>query len=110
MAHNTIEGNTSVQPTDGSTIKVGQRGAIAIAALRIALGFVFLWAFLDKTFGFGYATPSEKSWINGGSPTNGFLKSVEVGPFQSFFNSIAGTWWANILFMGGLLGSEAIGA
>jgi thiosulfate dehydrogenase (quinone) large subunit len=102
MASHTIEGTTSVAP-HVSTIKISQRGGIAVAALRIALGFVFLWAFLDKTFGFGYATPSAKSWINGGNPTAGFLKSVEVGPFQSFFNSIAGTWWANILFMGGLL-------
>jgi thiosulfate dehydrogenase [quinone] large subunit len=64
---------------------------------------VFLWAFLDKTFGLGYATPAAKAWINGGSPTKGFLASVEVGPFQSFFHAIAGTWWANSLFMLGLL-------
>ena len=44
-----------------------------------------------------------KSWINGGSPTKGFLSGVEVGPFQSSFNSIAGTWWADTLFMLGLL-------
>ena len=41
----------------------------AFAALRIVLGFTFLWAFVDKLFGLGYATPSERSWINGGSPT-----------------------------------------
>ena len=29
----------------------------------------FLWAFLDKAFGLGYATPSGNAWINGGSPT-----------------------------------------
>jgi thiosulfate dehydrogenase [quinone] large subunit len=28
---------------------------------------------------------------------------VEVRPFQSFFHTIAGTWWANGLFMLGLL-------
>lgn len=74
----------------------------ALAALRIFTGFVFLWAFLDKTFGLNYSTPSERSWLNGGSPTKGFLSSVEVGPFQSFFHSIAGSWWANVLFMVGL--------
>jgi thiosulfate dehydrogenase [quinone] large subunit len=37
-------------------------------------------------------------------PTKGFLSSVEVGPFQSWFHSIAGSWWANWLFMVGLLG------
>ena len=37
--------------------------------LRIALGFVFLWTFLDKTFGLGFATPAEKAWVTGASPT-----------------------------------------
>jgi thiosulfate dehydrogenase (quinone) large subunit len=75
----------------------------ALAALRIATGFVFLWAFLDKTFGLHYTTTSAKAWIHGGSPTKGFLSSVEVGPFQSAFHSMAGTWWADWLFMLGML-------
>src|ERR1700710_1998652 len=78
--------------------------AHTLAVLRVVTGFVFLWAFLDKTFGLHYSTPSAKAWIHGGSPTKGFLKSVEIGPFQSLFHSIAGTWWANTLFMLGLLG------
>ncbi|GIE31296.1 membrane protein [Actinoplanes italicus] len=78
--------------------------ARVLAVLRIATGFVFLWAFLDKTFGFGYATPAERAWINGGSPTKGFLSGVEVGPFENFFHSIAGAVWADWLFMLGLLG------
>ena len=78
--------------------------AKALAALRIGAGFIFLWAFLDKTFGLHYATPSAKAWIHGGSPTKGFLSSVDVGPFQSMFHSMAGTWWANSLFMLALLG------
>jgi thiosulfate dehydrogenase [quinone] large subunit len=78
--------------------------AKGLAVLRIAVGFLFLWAFLDKTFGLHYSTPSAKAWIHGGSPTNGFLKSVAVGPFQSTFHAIAGTWGANWLFMLGLLG------
>src|SRR3546814_5818912 len=40
-----------------------------MAALRVGVGSVFLWAFLDKLFGLGYSTPSERSWLNGGSPT-----------------------------------------
>lgn len=78
--------------------------ARSLAVLRMAIGFVFLWAFLDKTFGLNYSTPSAKAWIHGGSPTKGFLASVDVGPFQSWFHSIAGTWWADWLFMLGLLG------
>jgi thiosulfate dehydrogenase [quinone] large subunit len=74
-----------------------------LAGIRLALGWVFLWAFLDKTFGLGFATPSERSWLNGGSPTNGFLGSAE-GPFSGFYQSIAGTGIADVLFMTALLG------
>ncbi|MGY4742211.1 hypothetical protein [Streptomyces sp. ATMOS53] len=78
--------------------------AYAFASLRLLTGFVFLWAFLDKTFGLGYATPSGQGWIDGGSPTKGFLGSVAVGPMESTFHSWAGDPWANWLFMLGLLG------
>jgi thiosulfate dehydrogenase (quinone) large subunit len=77
--------------------------AKSLAVLRIATGFVFLWAFLDKTFGLGYSTSSAKAWIHGGSPTKGFLSSIDVGPFQSAYHSMAGTWWADWLFMLGML-------
>ncbi len=79
-------------------------GAKALAVVRIATGGVFLWAFADKTFGLRYSTASAKSWVNGGSPTKGFLSHVDVGPFQGAFHSIAGTWWADLGFMLGLLG------
>ncbi|MGW4059938.1 hypothetical protein ACWEGE_16750 [Amycolatopsis sp. NPDC004747] len=79
-------------------------GGKSLAVLRFATGFVFLWAFLDKLFGWGYATPSKGAWINGGSPTKGFLSGVDAGPFQSMFHAWAGTWWADTLFMLGLAG------
>jgi thiosulfate dehydrogenase [quinone] large subunit len=85
---------------------VTHTGAKLLAVLRIATGFVFLWAFLDKTFGLGYSTSSAKAWIHGGSPTRGFLKSVDVGPLQSTMHTIAGTWYADWLFM---LGMVAVG-
>jgi thiosulfate dehydrogenase (quinone) large subunit len=72
------------------------------AVLRIAMGFVFLWAFLDKTFGLGYATSSARAWIHGGSPTRGFLSAVSAGPLQSTFHSWAGESWADWMFMLGL--------
>jgi thiosulfate dehydrogenase [quinone] large subunit len=75
-----------------------------LAVLRIATGFVFLWAFLDKTFGLGYSTPSAKAWIHGGSPTTGFLSGVNVGPLQGTFHSLAGVTAIDWLFMLGLLG------
>ena len=62
----------------------------SIITLRILMGFIFLWAFLDKTFGLGVATPADKAWIAGGSPTTGFLSNAVQGPFATFFNSLAG--------------------
>lgn len=73
-----------------------------LAALRLVLGFTFFWPFLDKLFGLGYATPSARAWIHGGTPAQGFMKNAE-GPFAGFFKSIAGPW-ADWLFMLGLLG------
>ena len=75
-----------------------------LAVTRIMLGFVFLWAFIDKVFGLGVATTSGKAWINGGSPTAGFLQSVE-GPFRPIFTTLAQLGsLADWLFMLGLLG------
>ena len=74
-----------------------------LAVLRIMFGFYFLWAFLDKTFGLGFATPAAKAWINGGSPTKGFLSGSE-GPFSGFYHALAGNGFVNVLFMLGLLG------
>jgi len=78
----------------------------ALAATRIALGFIFVWAFLDKLLGLGFATPSPKAWLLGGSPTAGFLGGVK-GPFSDFFNSMAGNPLVDWLFMLGLLGIGA---
>jgi thiosulfate dehydrogenase [quinone] large subunit len=102
-AHTNRSPATSIEHAASPGPMLTTTAAKALAVLRISTGFVFLWAFLDKTFGFGYATPAAKAWINGGSPTKGFLSSVAVGPFESFFHTIAGTWWANTLFMVGLL-------
>ena len=79
-------------------------GAIGLFGLRLAIGFEFLWAFLDKTFGFGYTTSSAQAWIHGGSPTRGFLSGVNVGPLQGTFHWLAGITAVDWLFMLGLLG------
>ncbi len=75
-----------------------------LALARISIGWVFLWAFLDKLFGLGFATASEDAWIEGGSPTFGFLEFGTSGPLAEFFQSFAGAAWADWLFMIGLLG------
>ncbi len=80
-----------------------QRAARYVWALtRISISFVFLWAFVDKVFGLGKSTTSAKSWLNGGSPTTGYLKGV-TGPFAGVFHRLSGATWADWLFMIALL-------
>src|SRR3990167_1783278 len=71
--------------------------------LRLAISFILLWAFFDKLLGLGFATPSDKSWIKGVSPTFGFLKFGLVGFFAPFFQNLAGNAIVDLLFMMGLL-------
>jgi thiosulfate dehydrogenase [quinone] large subunit len=74
-----------------------------LALGRILLGWLFLWAFLDKTFGLGFATSSSDAWINGGSPTEGFLMFGTSGIFQGLYDSLAGNAVVDWLFMLALL-------
>jgi thiosulfate dehydrogenase [quinone] large subunit len=97
-AKTTGEQKPVVTPMSGRVARIGLLG------LRLAIGFEFLWAFLDKTFGLGYHTANAKAWIHGGSPTTGFLSGVNVGPLQGTFHSLAGVTAIDWLFMLGLLG------
>ncbi|UED88116.1 hypothetical protein [Streptomyces profundus] len=80
------------------------RALKTLAVLRIVTGGIFLWAFLDKTFGLGYATSSENAWLRGGSPARGYLASVSAGPLESTFHSWAGEMIIDWLYMGGMAG------
>ncbi|PIQ78628.1 hypothetical protein COV82_00520 [Candidatus Peregrinibacteria bacterium CG11_big_fil_rev_8_21_14_0_20_46_8] len=73
-----------------------------VGLLRIALGFTLFWAFLDKLFGLGFATQADKSWLDGTSPTAGFLGNAVSGPFAEYFRSLAGSAVVDWLFMLGL--------
>ena len=87
-----------------------------LAVLRIAYGFTFLWAFFDKLLALGFHTGYDQdgnldrfgpaAWVNGGSPTEGFLSFgvPEDNPFKSVFTAMAGDTWVDWLFMIGLLG------
>ncbi len=66
------------------------KGMWAWTVLRLLLGWSFLWAFLDKMFGLGFATcrledggaidfGCDAAMINGGSPTYGFLNFATEG-------------------------------
>lgn len=90
------------RPADDATRALAARHVLAIT--RLSLGWVFLWAFLDKTFGLGFATESGDAWVNGGSPTFGYLNFATEGKtFQDFFVGLSGTF-SDWLFMIGLLG------
>jgi thiosulfate dehydrogenase [quinone] large subunit len=91
-------------PSGAETPSHTRGGPELLAVLRILTGFTFLWAFLDKTFGLGFATGPARAWVAGGSPTNGFLGGVDVGPLQGVFQAMAGNPVADWLFMIGLLG------
>lgn len=70
-----------------------------LAVLRLATGFIFLWAFFDKAFGLGFSTPAERAWVNGGAPSQGFLNSdAVVGPLKPLFAAIASPA-SDMLFM-----------
>jgi thiosulfate dehydrogenase [quinone] large subunit len=73
------------------------------AVLRIGMGWLFLWPFLDKLFGLGFTTAREAAWIAGGSPTSGYLKFATSGPLAPIFQSLAGNPVVDWLFMMGLL-------
>jgi thiosulfate dehydrogenase [quinone] large subunit len=75
---------------DEADIVTSAFGRRSLAVLRLATGFIFLWAFLDKTFGLGFSTPVARAWINGGAPSQGFLNSdAVVGPLKGTFAAIA---------------------
>lgn len=71
--------------------------------LRIGMGWIFLWSFMDKLWGLGFSTTSESAWLAGGSPTAGFLQFGTKGPFAEIFQSIANSGLVEWLFMLGLL-------
>ena len=78
---------------------------VVMGLLRLALGWTFLWAFLDKMFALGFSTGrivneetgastidfvGDAAWINGGSPTAGVLGFAMKGPFTDFYQTITG--------------------
>ena len=113
--------HTGVAPTATTTTepRLTPLTRRALAALRIGFGITFLWAFLDKLLALGFSTGrsvdaetgietvdrfGDAAWINGHSPTEGFLGFGAAGPFKGLYNTIAGAAWADWLFMLGLLG------
>ena len=79
------------------------RGGRIWGVLRLSIGWVFLWAFLDKLLALGFASGrnpetgvadrfGDAAWIYGGSPTDGFLKFGlhTKEPFTGFYEGLVG--------------------
>lgn len=75
------------------------KGALLWGLARISLGWVFLWAFLDKAFALGFSTgrledgtidffAKGQAWLNGGSPTAGVFAYALKGPFKGLYQAI----------------------
>ena len=80
-----------------------EKGKYVLGLLRLSMGFIFLWAFIDKLFGLSFSTAPDKSWLAGVSPTAGFLQFATHGPLAVFFQNLAGSGLIDWLFMLGLL-------
>ena len=106
-------------PTTSTSAESGEvRGGRFWGVLRLSIGWVFLWAFLDKLLALGFATGrnpetgvvdrfGDSAWINGGSPTDGFLENGlhTKAPFTDFYASLAGSpviEWLYMLSMAGI--------
>ncbi|MFT7476280.1 MAG: thiosulfate dehydrogenase [quinone] large subunit, partial [Verrucomicrobiales bacterium] len=84
------------RPTTATTeVPDGRSSMWAWTVLRLLLGWSFVWAFLDKMFGLGFATcragdssaidfGCDAAMINGGSPTYGFLNFGTAGSHTGF--------------------------
>lgn len=113
--HVTAQQPTTTEPQVIPSVGTSRAWRYVAAATRLSLGWIFLWAFLDKLLALGFATGRNPktgtidafgpaAWIHGGSPTMGFLKFATTGPLAGFYQSFAGTAWADWLFMIGLAG------
>ena len=70
------------------------------ALLRVAMGWTFLWAFLDKAFALGFSTGRDPvtgvvdyygkaAWIHGASPTKGvFAYALHAGWFTGLYEKL----------------------
>ena len=91
----------------------GERGGgVFWGLLRIGIGWLFLWPFLDRLFALGFSTGrnpetgvvdrfGDAAWINGGSPTEGFLSNGlhTKEPFEGFYSGLAGQAWVDWVYM-----------
>lgn len=113
---------TSAAATDSSeSSRHARHVGYCWGALRLAMGWIFLWSFFDKLLGLGFATCRaengtidafcDASFVKGGSPTYGFLTfGTQSSHTGSLFDWLAssGPNTQNVtdwVFMAALLGA-----
>lgn len=103
---------TVTRPSGGVIAEPVERlkGAVVWGLARLAIGWIFLWAFLDKAFALGFATGRNPetgaidffgpaAWVNGGSPTDGVLQFALRGPFKGLYEGLSGQVWVEWVYM-----------
>ncbi|MDW5562280.1 MAG: hypothetical protein SA339_03565 [Methanomassiliicoccus sp.] len=71
--------------------------------MRFILGWMLVWAFFDKLLGLGFATPPGQGWIDGVSPTTGYLNFGTGGLFGDSFSALANNVLVDAVFMAALI-------
>lgn len=116
MAIRTMEGKVVTDVTTNGVAAAAPKHpesrtvGVVWGLLRIAMGWTFLWAFLDKAFALGFSTGrnpetgaidffGDAAWINGGSPTDGVLTFALTGPFKGLYDGLAGQTWVEWGYM-----------
>jgi thiosulfate dehydrogenase [quinone] large subunit len=116
MATRTFDGKVVTEITTNGVAAAAPRheadrtAGVVWGLLRIAMGWTFLWAFLDKAFALGFSTGrnpetgvidffGKDAWINGGSPTDGVLIYALKGPFKGLYDGLAGQTWVEWVYM-----------
>ncbi len=84
-------------------VTLENKGPLCLAIMRIMLGWMMIWAFLDKMFGLGFPSPPEVAVINGGSPTEYYLTELVSGPFAEIWHALAGNAVIDAMLMFGLI-------
>ena len=112
MATTFMQKKVVVVPENGTATPREVKAGRIWGILRIAIGSVFLWSFLDKAFSLGFSTGRNPetgaidffgpdAWINGGSPTDGFLQFGlhTKGFLADMYAALAGQTWVEWGYM-----------
>lgn len=101
-AQRSAETVLSAEKQEDIVTRPGARKMLAVA--RIVIGFYFLWAFVDKFFGLGFTTASDRSVLSGGTPAQGYINNAiaDGQPLKGLYQSLFANGFGDFMFMLGL--------